>query len=156
MYEPKPPAAWRDRPLSPAIRLSICAPRVFFCEISGIDGIIEGRRPTTPPAFPFFIGPRLGRLDGYGGNRLTRAFPRGAAWASAPGAWVGLPQFSRSSRAGHPDHLLIFPRLLPSPFPRASASPPAPGIPGGRPRQQATAAGRGGLLFPLGIWHSTL
>lgn len=150
MYEPKPPAAWRDRPLSPAIRLSICAPPRFFCEISGIGGIIEGRRPTTPPAFPFFIGPRLGRLDGYSRNRLTRAFPRGAAWASAPGAWVGLPQFSRSTGGGHPDHLLILPLPDPS-VPRESASPPAPGIPGGRPRQQATAAGRGGLLSPYTI-----
>jgi len=104
--------------------------------------IVEAKasgRPSTPPTLPCFIGPRRGRLDGYRGNPFTRAFPRGAAWALAPGAWPDWPQFPRSSRGGQPDHLLIFPCLLPLPVPRESASPPAPSVPGGRPRQQAAA-----------------
>jgi hypothetical protein len=83
--------------------------------------------------------PRRGRLDGYSRNPFTRAFPRGAAWASAPGAWPDWPQFPRSSRDGQSDHLLIFPCLLPLPVSRESASLTAPSVPGGRPRQQAAA-----------------
>lgn len=150
MYEAKPPAAWRGRPLSPAIRLSICAPRDFFCEISEIVGIIEGWRPTTPPTFPFFIGPGLGRLSGYDAKPFTRAFPRGAAWASAPGHRPRhMPPACRSSHAvAETDSPSIYLFSY-----KGRAFPPSIRQPSSArcPRRQATPAGHGGLLFPLRI-----
>jgi len=81
----------------------------------------------NPSRGPFRVGPRGPRLPGIG-----------------RGICPGLPQFSRSSGGGQPEHLLIplikvtrFLLIKVTRFSRASASLPAPGIPGGRPRRQA-------------------
>jgi len=92
MYKGKPPALWRGRPLSPAIRHPMRVPRNNPCEMPGIGEGIEARRPSTSP-YIFFFNPA--------GSGSAGLIPRGTLhaglsawaltlWAGAAGAVLAL------------------------------------------------------------------